>query len=599
MSQRRGPVDRENTAERPTNILGAWKNMILNLRKYWLGFGISILFAAISNIFTVIGPSQISRMTDTILRGLTSSIDMGAIQSIAWTLVILYGIGAILNYIKGWILVTITQEIARELRSEISNKINQLPMAYYSKTTVGDTLSRVTNDIDTIAQSLNRSVDTLISSATLLIGSLVMMLLTNGVMTLVAIGSSLIGFILMALIMKNSQQYFVRQQSDLGDINGQIEEVYSGHPVVKAYNGEEGARTNFNAKNASLQDSGFKAQALSSLMMPIMTFIGNFGYVAVSVVGAYLTINGTISFGVVVAFTMYVRYFTQPLAQIAQAFQTLQSAAAAGNRVFEFLDEEEMENEDYKMDKMLEAKGHVVFSNVSFSYDNSNQKIIENFSAEAKPGQKIALVGHTGAGKTTIVNLLMRFFEIDSGEIYIDDIPISILTRQNVRDQFTMVLQDTWIFEGTVRENLLYNKANVSEEKMIEATEAVGIDHFIHTLPQGYDTVLDDQANLSQGQKQQLTIARALIKDNPILILDEATSSVDTRTETLIQDAMDKLMEGRTSFIIAHRLSTIRDADIILVMENGEIIEQGNHDELMAQDGYYKDLYNSQFDKAS
>ena len=599
MSKDREPVGNEKEIEKPTNILAAWKNMILNLRKYWLGVGISILFAAISNVFTVIGPSQISRMTDTISRGLTSTIDMGAFQSIAWNLVFLYGIGAVLNYVKGWILVTITQEIARELRSEISDKINKLPMAYYSKITVGDTLSRVTNDIDTISQSLNRSIDTLISSATLLIGSLVMMLLTNGIMTFVAISSSLIGFVLMAIIMKNSQQYFVHQQNDLGDINGQIEEIYSGHPVVKAYNGEEEARTNFNAKNASLQDSGFKAQALSSLMMPIMTFIGNFGYVAVSVVGAYLTLNGTISFGVVVAFTMYVRYITQPLAQIAQAFQSLQSAGAAGNRIFEFLDEEEMANEEYKTAILSEAKGHVRFSNVSFSYDNSNQKVIENFSTEAKPGQKIALVGHTGTGKTTIVNLLMRFFEIDSGEIYIDGIPISTLTRQNVRDQFTMVLQDTWIFEGTVRENLRYNKADVSEEKMIEVTQAVGTDHFIQTLPKGYDTVLDDQSNLSQGQKQQLTIARALIKDNPILILDEATSSVDTRTEALIQEAMDKLMEGRTSFVIAHRLSTIRDADKILVMENGEIVESGNHDELISQDGYYKDLYNSQFDKAS
>lgn len=592
-----GPLREQEESEVSTNFLEAWKNILRSIRKYWPNIIIAILFAAVGNILTVIGPSQIARMTDVISQGIRTSIDMEAIQDIGLTLILLYGIGAVLNYSKGWIMVTVTQEIARELRVDISEKINKMPMSYYSTHTVGDTLSRVTNDVNTIAQSLNISVNNLISSGTLLLGSLVMMLLTSIRMTLVAVGASLIGFLLMGLIMRSSQKYFVRQQNDLGDINGQIEEIYSGHPIVKAYNGEREAHQNFREKNNSLRESGFKAQALSSFMMPIMIFIGNFGYVAVSVVGAYLTITGTISFGIVVAFTIYVRYFTQPLAQIAQASQSLQSASAAGERVFNFLNEKELENEDNKRGQIEQTEGQVEFSNVYFSYDDVNKPVIKDFSLQVAPSQKVALVGHTGAGKTTIVNLLMRFYEIDSGSIYIDGVSIQNIPRENLRNQFTMVLQDSWVFRGTVKENLIFNTDNVTEEEMIEAADAVGLHQYIQTLPEGYNTLLNDKIKLSQGQKQQLTIARALINDRPILILDEATSSVDTRTERKIQEGMDQLMEGRTSFIIAHRLSTIRDADLIVVMEDGAIIEKGSHDELLDRNGFYAELYNSQFDK--
>ncbi len=592
------PLREPEQSEVSTNFFDSWKNILQNVRKYWPGIIMAILFAAVGNILTVIGPSQIARMTDVISQGIPTSIDMEAIQSIGLTLILLYGIGAVLNYSKGWIMVTVTQEIARELRADISEKINKLPMSYYSTHTVGDTLSRVTNDVNTIAQSLNTSVSNLISSGTLLVGSLVMMLLTSVSMTFVAVGASLIGFLLMGLLMRTSQKYFVRQQNDLGDINGQIEEIYSGHPIVKAYNGEREAKLNFREKNASLRESGFKAQALSSFMMPIMTFIGNFGYVAVSVFGAYLTITGNISFGIVVAFTIYVRYFTQPLAQIAQASQSLQSASAAGERVFEFLNERELINEDNKPGRIEQTEGQVEFSNVYFSYDEADDPVIKNFSLQVAPGQKVALVGHTGAGKTTIVNLLMRFYEIDSGNIYIDGTSIQDIPRENLRNQFTMVLQDSWVFHGTIRENLLLNTENVTEAEIIAAAETVDLHQYIETLSEGYNTLLDEKIKLSQGQKQQLTIARALLNNRPILILDEATSSVDTRTEKKIQEGMDQLMEGRTSFVIAHRLSTIRDADLIVVMEDGEIIEKGEHDELLDRNGFYAELYNSQFDKS-
>ena len=460
-------------------------------------------------------------------------------------------------------------------------------------------LSRVTNDVDTIGQSMNMSIGTLVSAVTLLLGSLVMMLVTNVVMTATAIGATLIGFVLMMLIMGRSQRYFLRQQENLGAVNGHIEEIYTGHTVVKAYNGEADAKKTFNQMNHALRDSGFKAQCLSGLMMPLMIFIGNLGYVAVCVVGAALTMHGSISFGVIVAFMMYIRYFTQPLSQIAQAMQSLQSAAAAGERVFEFLHAEEMEDEQKKTATLGRAKGLVEFEHVRFGYEDSDRIIIHDFSAVAKPGQKIAIVGPTGAGKTTMVNLLMRFHEIQSGKIKIDGIPTNTVKREEVHAQFCMVLQDTWLFEGTVRENLVYCSKGVSDENMQAACKAVGLDHFIRTLPHGYDTVLNDQVNLSQGQKQQLTIARAMIADKPMLILDEATSSVDTRTELQIQTAMDQLMKGRTSFVIAHRLSTIKNADLILVMKDGDIIESGKHEELLAKGGFYAELYNSQFEQAS
>lgn len=538
-------------------------------------------------------------MTDIITEGIMTNIDLEKIKSIGLILVAIYVISAILTFTQGYIMATVTQKVSKGLRSDISKKINKLPMSYYNNNTTGDLLSRVTNDVDTIGQALNQSVGTLISAICLLVGSLIMMLKTNIIMTVAAILATMIGFGLMMIIMKNSQKYFKSQQDYLGKINGHIEEVYSGHTVIKAYNAEKQMDSKFRDLNSSLKNSTFRAQFLSGLMMPIMTFIGNLGYVVVCIVGAALAMNGNISFGVIVAFIMYVRYFTQPLAQMAQAVQNLQSAAAASYRVFEFLEAKEMEDESHKTLSLENALGKVEFKNVKFGYEGSDRIIINNFSTIAKPGQKVAIVGPTGAGKSTLVNLLMRFNEINSGEILIDDISTKDLTRENIHDLFCMVLQDTWLFEGTIRENLVYNKNNVSDEVIKNACKAVGLDHFIETLHDGYDTILNDKVNLSAGQKQQLTIARAMIKDAPMLILDEATSSVDTRTELLIQNAMDKLMEGRTSFVIAHRLSTIKNADVILVLKDGDILESGNHDELIAKNGFYAELYNSQFEQVA
>ena len=536
-------------------------------------------------------------LPDSIYGLVKPSIDMDNVLSIAAILIAMYAFGWIFQTVQGLTMVSVTQRVSKRMRSDISKKINRLPMWFYNKTSTGDVLSRVTNDVDMIGQSLNQSLGNLIHAVILFAGSFIMMIITDGWMTLAAVASSLIGFILMFAIMGRSQKYFARQQACLGDLNGHIEEMYAGHTVVKAYNGEENSISQFNEMNLKLRESGFKAQCLAGFMQPIMGFIGNLGYVAVCVVGGALAMNGKIGFGVIVAFMMYVRYFTQPLSQIAQAMQTLQSAAAAGERVFEFLEAEEMEDESKKTTKLAQVKGTVEFDHVKFGYEDSDEIIIHDFSAVAKPGQKIAIVGPTGAGKTTMVNLLMRFHEIQGGEIRIDGTPTKNITREDVHDQFCMVLQDTWLFEGTVRENLVYCTENISDEKIIKACKAVGLDHFIRTLPNGYDTILNDQTNLSQGQKQQLTLARAMIADKPMLILDEATSSVDTRTEQQIQSAMDKLMENRTSFVIAHRLSTIKNSDLILVMKNGDIIESGTHDELLAKKGFYADLYNSQFEE--
>lgn len=526
------------------------------------------------------------------------SIDLKKVERVGMTLVILYALSMILSAAQGWIMATVTQIISKKLRDDISKKINRLPMGYFHKTSTGDVLSRVTNDVDTIGMTLNMSIGTLVSAITLFVGSLIMMLKTNLAMTGTGILATIIGFALMMIIMGRSQKYFTRQQKHLGSLNGHIEEIYSGHTVVKAYNGEEKAIAQFRNLNGRLRDSGFKAQALSGLMMPIMTFIGNFGYVAVCIVGAALALEGKITFGVIVSFMMYIRFFTQPLSQIAQAAQSLQQVGAASTRVFEFLEAEEMVDESGKERKNAQAEGNVSFSHVRFGYER-DKTIIHDFSADIKAGQKVAIVGPTGAGKTTIVNLLMRFYEVNGGEIKIDGISTARMPREDVHSQFCMVLQDTWVFEGTVRENLIYCSENRSEEKMEEACRAVGLDHFIRTLPKGYDTMLNDQVSLSQGQKQQLTIARAMIADRPILILDEATSSIDTRTELKIQEAMDELMKNRTSFVIAHRLSTIKNSDLILVLKDGDVIESGSHEDLMAQNGFYADLYNSQFERAS
>ncbi len=582
--------------KKPEKNLG---KLIAYSKSYMPIVAITLICAVVATILSLLGPDKLSEMTDIITEGILSTIDIEKITSIGITLVIMYGISIVLNLTQGYIMTSITQKIAKSLRTDISKKINKLPMWYYNSNTKGDLLSRVTNDIDTIAQALNQSTGPLLSAVCLFLGSLVMMLKTNFIMAMSAVLSTVIGFVLMSLIMKKSQKYFTDQQHYLGKINGHVEEVYSGHTVIKAFNAENQMESEFRNLNSRLKECVFKAQFLSGLMMPIMIFIGNLGYVVVCVVGATLAMNGNISFGIIVAFIMYVRYFTQPLGQIAQGVQLLQSAAAASHRVFEFLGAEEMEDESHKAVALADAKGKVEFKNVKFGYKGTGKTIINNFSALAKPGQKVAIVGPTGAGKSTLVNLLMRFNEINSGEILIDDTPISDLTRENIHDLFCMVLQDTWLFEGTVRENLVYNKTDVSDEVIKNACKAVGLDNFIETLHDGYDTILNDKVNLSAGQKQQLTIARAMIKDSPMLILDEATSSVDTRTELLIQQAMDKLMEGRTSFVIAHRLSTIKNADVILVLKDGDILESGNHEELLEKGGFYAELYNSQFEVAS
>lgn len=539
------------------------------------------------------------QLPDSVYGLIKPTIDMERILQIGLLLVTFYLLSYILSTTQGFLMATVTQRVSKQMRSDISRKINRLPMWFYNRTTTGDVLSRVTNDVDTIGQSLNQSIGTLVSAVVLFLGSLIMMLVTNVWMTVTAVLASVLGFSIMLAITSRSQKYFIRQQQHLGDLNGHIEEIYTGHTVVKAYNGEAEAEQTFDQMNQKLCESNFKAQCLSGMMMPVMNFIGNLGYVAVCVVGGAMALNGKITFGVIVAFMMYVRYFTQPLSQIAQAVQSLQSAGAAGERVFEFLEAEEMEDETGKIEQLSNVKGEVTFEHVKFGYEDSDATIIHDFSAVAKPGQKVAIVGPTGAGKTTMVNLLMRFHEIQGGKICIDGTPTNTMKREAVHAQFCMVLQDTWLFEGTVRENLIYCEKGIREEKMRAACKAVGLDHFIRTLPNGYDTVLDDQVNLSQGQKQQLTIARAMIADKPMLILDEATSSIDTRTERQIQTAMDQLMEGRTSFVIAHRLSTIKNADLILVLKDGDIIESGTHEELIAKNGFYADLYNSQFEQVS
>ena len=595
----RGPGMGRRPAEKSKDFKGTWMKIIRYCKRYLAVIVVALICAVAGTILTILGPDKLSDLTKVITGGIATGIDMERVKSIGLTLVAFYVGSAILSLGQQFIMATVTQNVTKQLRSDISGKINRLPMAYYNKTSTGDVLSRVTNDVDMISQSMNQSIGNLVSAVALFFGSLIMMFKTNVIMTLTAVIATMIGFGLMSLITSHSQKYFSRQQANLGALNGHIEEIYSGHTVVKAYNGEKNAKKVFDELNNNLRDSAFKAQSLSGLMQPLMAFIGNFGYVAVCVMGAVLTMKGYIGFEVIVAFMMYIRLFTQPLAQIAQATQSLQSAAAAGERVFAFLGAEEMPDESDKTEKLGKAEGYVDFEHVKFGYEDTDKIIIHDFSARAKPGQKIAIVGPTGAGKTTLVNLLMRFHEIQSGDIKIDGISTWDMKREEVRSQFCMVLQDTWLFEGTVRENLVYNTENVSEEKIEAACKAVGLDHFIRTLPHGYDTILNDQVSLSQGQKQQLTIARAMIANKPMLILDEATSSVDTRTELQIQKAMDALMQNRTSFVIAHRLSTIKNADLILVLKDGDIIESGNHEELLAKGGFYADLYNSQFDQAS
>lgn len=569
-----------------------------NLAPYIKGykgfFLVSVVFASISSVITVIGPDRLKEITDLMVKGLTGEVNLDKIGQIALQLAMLYVAGAVVSYLASFIVTTIIQKFAQRLRNAIADKINKIPLRYFDGHSQGDTLSRVTNDVDLLTQSFNQSLVTMVSSFVLLIGAIFMMFKTDWHLATTAIVSVFVGFALSSMIMVKSQPLFKKQQANLAKVSGYVEEIYSGHNVVTSYNARQQAKSTFQNLNNDLYTSMWKSQFFSGIMMPLMQFIGNFGYVMVCVVGAALVLDDVITMGTIVAFMTYVRIFTQPIGQIAQGITQLQSASAAMGRVFEFLNEEEMEVEEKKVRQLEEVKGHVAFENVHFGY-TPEKTIIHDFTSEAKPGQKVAIVGPTGAGKTTIVNLLMRFYEIDSGRILIDGVNVHDMKRSEVHDAFSMVLQDTWLFEGTIKENLIFNQEHISDEQIEAATKAVGVHHFIKTLPNGYDTVLDDSVTLSVGQKQLLTIARALLKDSPLLILDEATSSVDTRTEELIQQAMDKLMEGRTSFVIAHRLSTIRNADLILVMKDGNIIEQGNHEELMAQAGFYADLYNSQF----
>ena len=593
--------------EKPQDFGGVMKKLVHFCRHYIPAIIVALVLGAIGTVCQIVGPDKLKDMTNEIAKGLPAlvngkpvlgAIDMDAVTHIAWLLVALYVGYAVLCYVQSWMMANVTQRTAQELREAISVKINKLPLKYFDKVSYGDVLSRITNDVDAIGQTLGQSVGSLITSVTLFVGALIMMFYNNVIMTVCAIASSLVGLLIMGAIMKVSQKYFSRQQIALGDVNGHVEEMYAGHTVVKAYCGEADSIRAFEKYNGDLYDSGWKSQFLSGLMMPLMNFVGNFGYVVVCVVGAVLAMDGKIEFGVIVAFMMYIRLFTQPLSQFAQAFQNLQRCAAASERVFSFLEEPEMADESDKQALLgvngKPVRGDVEFSHVKFGYDPS-KTIINDFSASVKSGQKVAIVGPTGAGKTTIVNLLMRFYEISGGSIAIDGVDTKSVPRWNVHDQFSMVLQDTWVFRGTVRENIAYSKPDVTDKQIEDACKAVGLHHYIMSLPNGYDTVLDDKATLSQGQKQLLTIARAMVEDAPILILDEATSSVDTRTEELIQKAMDALTVDRTSFVIAHRLSTIRDADMILVMNHGDIVESGTHEELLAKGGFYADIYNSQF----
>ncbi|MFQ7006342.1 MAG: ABC transporter ATP-binding protein [Bifidobacterium pseudocatenulatum] len=603
-----GPMGRGRGAvEKPQDFGGVMKKLVHFCRHYIPAIIVALVLGAIGTVCQIVGPDKLKDMTNEIANGLPAlvngkpvlgAIDMDAVTHIAWLLVALYVGYAVLCYVQSWMMANVTQRTAQELREAISVKINKLPLRYFDKVSYGDVLSRITNDVDAIGQTLGQSVGSLITSVTLFVGALIMMFYNNVIMTVCAIASSLVGLLIMGAIMKVSQKYFSRQQIALGDVNGHVEEMYAGHTVVKAYCGEADSIRAFEKYNGDLYDSGWKSQFLSGLMMPLMNFVGNFGYVVVCVVGAVLAMDGKIEFGVIVAFMMYIRLFTQPLSQFAQAFQNLQRCAAASERVFSFLEEPEMADESDKQALLgvngKPVRGDVEFSHVKFGYDPS-KTIINDFSASVKSGQKVAIVGPTGAGKTTMVNLLMRFYEISGGSIAIDGVDTKSVPRWNVHDQFSMVLQDTWVFRGTVRENIAYSKPGVTDKQIEDACKAVGLHHYIMSLPNGYDTVLDDKATLSQGQKQLLTIARAMVEDAPILILDEATSSVDTRTEELIQKAMDALTVDRTSFVIAHRLSTIRDADMILVMNHGDIVESGTHEELLAKGGFYADIYNSQF----
>lgn len=581
-------------------ISGVLRELFSYSSKLKIPMIVAFVFAIAGAVLTIIGPNLLSDITDLISDSLFAEIDLEAIASIGILLLVIYGFSAVFTYVEHYIMATVTLDLSKDLRGDLSKKINRVPMKYFHSVPFGDILSRVTNDVSTLQQALANSLPSMISAAAQFVGCLIMMFATEWRMALAAVAVTLLGFLIMALVMLRSQKYFAARQENLGTLNGYIEEMYSGHDVVRISRASRKIKKAFGGMNSTLYDADWRSQFLSGVMQPLMTIVGNLGYVVVCVLGSALAMNGDISFGVIVAFILYVRLFTSPLSTLAQGMTQMQTAAAAGDHIFDFLQEEELPDETGKKEAPTDVRGEVEFEHVRFSYpDNPDKIIIKDFSAHILPGQKVAIVGPTGAGKTTMVNLLMRFYELSSGSIRIDGMPTSEMTRESVHNLFSMVLQDTWMFEGTVRENLVYNKTGVSDEELEKACRACGIYHFIETLPKGFDTVLDDSIAVSAGQKQLLTIARAMVQDNPMLILDEATSSVDTRTELITQKAMDQLTEHRTSFVIAHRLSTIRNADLILVMKDGDIIEQGTHDSLLAQGGFYADLYNSQFEKAS
>lgn len=582
--------------DKAKDFTGSLKKLFAYCGRYTIFIVIAIMLGISASIFALMGPSRLSEITNLILAGMSDGIDLEAVASIGIFLAVLYSLNLVFGFLQGSIMAVVSQKICKKLRTEMTSKLNRIPLTYFDGTSYGDTLSRFVNDIDTIGTSLNQSMSSIVSGVLNFGGALLLMLYTNWIMGVSALVSTLLGFSLMGVIIAKSQGYFIQQQSSLGDLNGHVEETYTGHSIIKAYNKEAFVEKHFQEKNERLYQSAWKAQFLSGMMMPIMNFTGDFAYVVVCIVGALLVLNGSISFSVIVAFILYVRLFTQPLATLAQSMTTLQSAAAASERVFEFLGEEELSQEETNAVSLKNVRGDVSFKHVTFGY-KPEKMIITDFSAEIKAGEKVAIVGPTGAGKTTMVNLLMRFYEVTSGEIAIDGIPIRSITRESLHDVFSMVLQDTWMFEGSILENIAYNQA-VTKDEVVEACKSVGIHRTIMTMPQGYDTVMSN-ATLSTGEKQLLTIARAMVKKSELLILDEATSSVDTRTELLIGKAMDKLSNGRTSFIIAHRLSTIKNADVILVMKDGNIIESGSHEELLSKKGFYAELYNSQFEESA
>ena len=587
-------------AKSKRGIVGVVRELFGYSRSMALPTAIALVFAAAGAVLTIIGPDVLGRITNLIQDSLFGQIDLAAIGRLGIILLAIYGLSAVFTYIEHYIMSTVTLDMARDLRRDLSRKINAVPMEYFNRVSHGDILSRVTNDVSTLQQAMANAMPSIISASAQFLGCLVMMLITEWRMALAAIGVTLLGFAVMAVVMLRSQGFFTARQRDLSALNGYIEEMYSGHDVVRLSRANRKIKDRFNGMNGALYAADWKSQFLSGVMQPLMNIIGNLGYVVVCVLGSALAMDGRISFGVIVSFILYVRLFTSPLSTLAQGMTQMQTAAAAGDHIFDFLQEKEMARETAGQTLGGQVRGEVEFDHVRFSYpDNPEKIIIQDFSAHIRPGQKVAIVGPTGAGKTTLVNLLMRFYEVNSGAIRIDGVPISRMTRQSVHNLFSMVLQDTWLFEGTVRENLVYNQTGVSDERLEQACRACGIYHFIETLPQGFDTVLDDSVAISAGQKQLLTIARAMVQNNPMLILDEATSSVDTRTELVTQQAMDQLTQHRTSFVIAHRLSTIRNADLILVLKDGDIIEQGTHQQLLAKGGFYADLYNSQFEKIS